>query len=74
MIFDAIEQVGQTDGAGNLVIGRQALREALYATSGRQGITGSITCNELGDCADPKIAVNHIEGGEYVPVYSAAGE
>jgi branched-chain amino acid transport system substrate-binding protein len=73
MIFDAIEQVGQTDGEGNLVIGRQALRDALYATSGLQGITGNVTCNELGDCADPKIAVNHIEGGEYVPVYSAAG-
>jgi branched-chain amino acid transport system substrate-binding protein len=68
MIFDAIEQVAQQDADGNLLIGRQALRDALYATSGLQGITGNITCNELGDCADPKIAVNQIQGGDYVPV------
>jgi peptide/nickel transport system substrate-binding protein len=69
MIFDAIEQVAQTDADGNTVIGRQALRDALYATSGLEGITGNLSCNELGDCADPKIAVNQIQGGEYVPIY-----
>jgi ABC-type transport system substrate-binding protein len=56
------------------VIGRQALRDALYATKGLNGITGKISCNENGDCADPKIAVNEIEGGAYVPVFSAGGE
>ncbi len=68
MIFDAIEAVAKTDADGNTVIGRQALRDALYATSGMDGITGNITCNDLGDCADPKIAVNQITGGAYVPV------
>jgi ABC-type transport system substrate-binding protein len=38
------------------------------------GITGSITCNELGDCADPKIAVNQVQGSEYVPVFGGAEE
>ncbi len=74
MVFDAIEQVAQTDGDGNTVIGRQALREALYGTKGLNGITGKISCNENGDCADPKIAVNHIEQGQYVSVFSAGGE
>jgi branched-chain amino acid transport system substrate-binding protein len=69
MIFDAIEQVAQTDAEGNTVIGRQALRDALYATSGLDGITGNLTCNELGDCADPKIAVNQIQATAYVPIY-----
>jgi ABC-type branched-subunit amino acid transport system substrate-binding protein len=73
MVFDALEQVAQTDGEGNTVIGRQALREALYATKDFEGITGQITCNELGDCANPKIAVNKIEGGQYNPVYGAGG-
>lgn len=73
MIFAAIEQVAKQDASGNTVIGRQALRDALYATSGLEGITGTISCNELGDCADPKIAVNQIQGGEYVPV-SGGGE
>ncbi len=47
MIFDAIEQVAQTDAEGNTVIGRQALRDALYATSNFDGITGNLSCNEM---------------------------
>jgi ABC-type amino acid transport substrate-binding protein len=71
MIFDAVEAVAQTDGDGNTIIGRQALRDALYATSGFDGITGNLTCDENGDCADPKIAVNQIQNGEYVPIYQS---
>jgi branched-chain amino acid transport system substrate-binding protein len=57
MIFAAIEKVGKQDSAGNLYIGRKALRDALYATKGFKGLTGTLTCNQYGDCADPKIAV-----------------
>jgi putative ABC transport system substrate-binding protein len=53
------------------VIGRQALRDALYATSGHEGITGTISCNELGDCADPQIGINQVQGGDYVLIYSS---
>ena len=77
MIFDAIESVATTDADGNTVIGKQALRDALYATSGLEGITGTVGCHENGDCADPEIVVNQIQGGEYVQVYGgamAAGE
>jgi peptide/nickel transport system substrate-binding protein len=74
MIFDAIEKVAQKDGEGNTVIGRQAFRDALYATANFDGITGTLTCNELGDCADPKITINQIQGGEYVPISGAAPE
>ncbi|MFN8456276.1 MAG: transporter substrate-binding domain-containing protein [Anaerolineae bacterium] len=73
MVFDAIEQVAVTDADGNTVIGRQALREALYGAKDFDGITGKLTCNEYGDCANPKIAVNEIEKGEYKPVFSAGG-
>ena len=71
MIFDAIEKVAQTDADGDLVIGRQALRDALYTTENFDGITGNLTCGDNGDCADPQIAVNQIQGGEYVPVYQS---
>jgi ABC-type transport system substrate-binding protein len=74
MIFDAVEKVGKTDADGNLLIGRQALRDALYTTKDFQGITGNLTCNENGDCADPKIAVYQITGGEYVPFKAGEGE
>ena len=60
MILDAIEKVAVQGNDGTLLIGRQALRDALYATSGLEGITGTITCDAVGDCADPKIAVSQV--------------
>jgi branched-chain amino acid transport system substrate-binding protein len=57
MIFAAIEKVAKKDSAGNLYIGRKALRDALFATRNFKGLTGTLTCNAYGDCADPKIAV-----------------
>jgi branched-chain amino acid transport system substrate-binding protein len=56
MILKAIDKVAVKEG-GNLYIGRKALRDALYATSKMKGLTGTITCDEYGDCADPKIAI-----------------
>ena len=56
----------------NTIIGRQALRDALYATSNFDGITGNLSCNENGDCADPKIAVNIVKDGQYVPISGGA--
>jgi branched-chain amino acid transport system substrate-binding protein len=69
MILDAIEAVAEEGSDGSLLIGRQALRDALFATSGMDGITGSITCNEFGDCADPQIAVSQVEGGDFSVVW-----
>ena len=56
MILKAIDKVAVKEG-GNLYIGRKALRDALYATKEMKGLTGTITCDEYGDCADPKIAI-----------------
>jgi branched-chain amino acid transport system substrate-binding protein len=57
IIFAAIEKVAKKGSDGSLTIGRQALRDALYATKGFKGLTGTISCNQYGDCADPRIAV-----------------
>jgi len=57
MIFAAIEKVAKKAPDGTLHIGRQKLRDALYATKGLKGLTGTITCDKYGDCADPRIAV-----------------
>jgi branched-chain amino acid transport system substrate-binding protein len=70
MLFAAIEEVAVQDNDGTLHIGRQALRDALYATKDFQGITGNLNCNEYGDCADPLITVNQIQNGEYVPIWT----
>ncbi len=51
MILDALEKVAIKDPNGSLYIGRQALREALFATKDFNGLTGQLTCNRTGDCA-----------------------
>ncbi|NNC39047.1 MAG: branched-chain amino acid ABC transporter substrate-binding protein, partial [Acidimicrobiia bacterium] len=73
MLFDAIEAVA-IDEDGTLYIPRTALKDALFATSGVQGITGTLNCNDLGDCqSTATIAVYQVLGGAYdtsSPVYS----
>lgn len=69
LVLDAIEEVAQQASDGTLLIGRQALRDALYATSGYDGITGTLTCDEVGDCADAKISVSEVQGGEFVRIW-----
>jgi len=67
MIFAAIEKVAVQDADGTLHIGRQALRDAMYATANYPGLTGNLTCTPTGDCADPKIAVYEYHAGQYPP-------
>jgi len=69
ILLAAIEKVAVQDEDGTLHIGRQALRDALYATEGYEGVTGTLNCDQYGDCADPEIAVNQIQNGEYVPLW-----
>ncbi len=57
MVFTAIEKVGKKGPDGTLYIGRKKLRDALYATKNLKGLTGNISCDPYGDCADPRIAV-----------------
>jgi branched-chain amino acid transport system substrate-binding protein len=71
MVLAAIQNVAVEDADGVLHIGRQALRDALYATSNFEGVTGNLNCNEYGDCADPLITVNQVQGGEYTPIWTA---
>ena len=51
VVFEAIKEVAIDNGDGSLSIPRQALRDAVFATSGYQGVTGTITCLDTGDCA-----------------------
>lgn len=60
MIFNAIEEVAEVQDDGTVVIDRQALIEAMYATE-HQGLTGTLRCNEFGDCASPVIAIFRFE-------------
>ncbi|MFT5195746.1 MAG: branched-chain amino acid transport system substrate-binding protein, partial [Candidatus Promineifilaceae bacterium] len=51
MLLDAIEAVAQQDADGNLLIGRQAIRDYISSISGYTGVIGQLSCNATGDCA-----------------------
>ncbi len=51
ILLNAIEAAAQVGDDGTIVIGRQALRDAMTATSGYEGLTGTLTCGPTGDCA-----------------------
>jgi branched-chain amino acid transport system substrate-binding protein len=68
MLADAIEAVAFEDG-GTTYIPRTALRDAFFATEGFEGITGTLTCDENGDCADAKISVSEVQDGEFVRIW-----
>jgi branched-chain amino acid transport system substrate-binding protein len=64
MVLACIEKVTVKEEDGTLHIGRQALRDCMYATKDYQGLTGNLTCTPTGDCADPKIAVYRYKAGD----------
>jgi branched-chain amino acid transport system substrate-binding protein len=57
VVFNSIEKVAKKSPDGTLYIGRMALRDAMLATKDYKGLTGNLTCNKYGDCADPKIGI-----------------
>ncbi len=71
IILNALEKVVKQDKDGNLLIGRKALRDAMYATKEYKGITGNLTCNENGDCANPSVGITQIKDGKFEPVKDA---
>jgi branched-chain amino acid transport system substrate-binding protein len=78
ILVNAIKKVAIKGTDGSLSIPRTALKDELLKTSGYKGLTGTITCVPLGDCAtDVTIAVYKapdfpVEGGNpnSTPVFS----
>lgn len=73
MLVAAIEEAAIQNDDGSLTIPRTALRDALFATEGFEGITGTLSCSELGDCQQQAtMAVFTVENGEFTeqPLYS----
>ncbi len=65
MILAAIKKVAVQDQDGTLHVGRQALRDALYATSNMQGLTGNITCDQNGDCGAKIVGIFQLTQQEF---------
>jgi len=67
IIFQAIQKVAVQQPDGTVYIPRQGLRDAVAATANFQGLTGVLTCNPDGDCANPIIGVYTYHAGQYPP-------
>ena len=63
LLLNAIAAAAVQDakGDGTLHIGRQALRDTLYATANYQGLTGDLTCNQYGDCGPVRVQVTRLD-------------
>ena len=71
IIAEAVKQVAIQDG-DTLYIPKQALRDVIAATKDFSGLTGNLTCDPYGDCADPKIAVYEItDPGDWNPTVTS---
>jgi branched-chain amino acid transport system substrate-binding protein len=68
MLFYAIQQSAQVSG-DSLFIERQKLRDALYSMHGIQGLSGTLTCSPVGDCAAPNIEIFQIVHNDFVPIF-----
>lgn len=64
VLVAAIEKVGQKQSDGSLFIDRKALRDAVGATKNFQGLTGTLSCDQFGDCGAPRIAVFQATSGQ----------
>ena len=56
LLLSAIKQVAVSDG-DTLHIDRAALRDALDGTEGFQGILGTLTCDDFGDCGTSRSVI-----------------
>jgi branched-chain amino acid transport system substrate-binding protein len=67
MVLAALQKPGVVakDADGTLHVQKQALRDAIAATKDFKGITGNLTCDPNGDCADPKIAIYQASADDF---------
>ncbi len=65
LILNALDRVAIKHGR-QLVVPRKALAETVRGTSRYQGLTGMITCSEIGECAAASIAFMQVQDGQWV--------
>ena len=71
MLFTAIEQaaIPASSTDNTLFVQRQLLRDSILRVRGVQGLSGTLTCSELGDCAEPRITIFQVRDHTFAPIY-----
>lgn len=70
IILDAIEAVALEGEDGTLYIPKDALREYVAGLSDYEGLTGTLTCDENGDCGAEDVSIAQLVGGEFQEVWT----
>lgn len=65
VIITALEKVAVESG-DSLVIPRKALADAVRSTKDFEGLTGSLTCSAMGECAAAAVLFMQVQNGEWV--------
>lgn len=60
IIFDAVEAVAIDEG-GTLFIPKGALRDYVAGLTDYAGLTGTLSCDEFGDCGSPYVSIAQLE-------------
>ena len=63
LLLDAIKAASYVHGDG-LIVDRQAIRDYLSGLEGHRGLTGTLSCDDFGDCGAGRITVAENLGGE----------
>ena len=58
LLLHAIEAVAEAED-GKLLLDRAALRQHLSATTGFQGLIGTLSCGDFGDCGTGRVNIYH---------------
>jgi len=64
LLLSAVEKVAVREMDGTVHIGRQALRDALRATTAFKGISGIIKCDQYGDCGVARFNIVRLDDPE----------
>jgi len=64
LLFSAIGQTMETGPNGELSLGRQKLRDSLSATSGFDGVSGTLSCSRFGDCGQQAFNILRLDQPE----------
>ena len=67
VIATAIKAVAVKDG-DNLVIDREELIKAIRGVQDMDGLTGSLSCTEIGECGAGGVQIFTVTGGEFIQV------